>query len=63
MKQDITMYSDEELSLLVQNDEFLYNEAQRIRIFRVFKELIDELFIYTNEQLKDLQYDFDNDLI
>jgi hypothetical protein len=54
---DITHYSDQELSLLFLNDEFLYKElirAVRCERFNHIKDLCDELFIYSEEQMEDL---------
>lgn len=54
---DITNYSSQELSFLFMNDEFLYGEfmkAVRRERFNDIKELCDELFIYTEEQIEDL---------
>lgn len=51
--QDIRHYSDEELSLLFLNDEYLcsqlYCDWDRV------KELCNRLFIYTDEQINDLK--------
>lgn len=58
MKQDITMYSDCELSLLVFNDEYLYS----VRHKRGFKGMIEELFTYTQDQLNELNQDLQDDL-
>lgn len=55
--QDITMYSDDELSLIVFNDEGLYNE----RKYSSFLDTIDEFFIYTDEQLSVLIQDLTDD--
>lgn len=62
MKQDITHYSDQELSLQVNNDEGLYNEkmrAVRRDNFGMLKDWIDEFFTYTEAQLEDLKEDFE----
>ena len=57
-KQDIRHYSDSELSLIVMNDEGLY----RMRHDRgVLLEVIDELFIYNEEQKEELFSDLDED--
>lgn len=53
MKTDITMHSDNELSLLVFNDEDFY----RMRKRHDFLNFIEELFIYTPEQLEVLKHD------
>lgn len=63
---DITHYSDQELSLLFLNDEVLYKElmrAVRRTDFTIVKELCDELFIYTEDQLEDLADTFNDELI
>ena len=57
-KRDITMRSEYELSLLVFNDEFLYNR----RFKQNFTDILDELFIYTGEQLDVLNEDLKADL-
>ena len=54
---DLTKYSEDELSLNVFKDEFLYNLRHR-------KDLVftlDEMFIYTEEQLGVLQHDLIDD--
>ena len=64
--KDIKHYSDQELSLLFFNDEFLYTElmrAVRRADFTIVKELCDEHFIYTKDQLDDLADTFNNELI
>ena len=63
---DITHYSDQELSLMFLNDEFLYRELMRaIRRadFTIVKELCDEYFIYSEDQLEDLIDTFNDELI
>ena len=57
-KQDITMHSDDELSLLVMNDEALYNQ----RHSRLFIRLLQDLFIYNDDQYKVLKQDLADDL-
>jgi hypothetical protein len=64
--KDITHYSDQELSLMFLNDEFLYRELMRaIRRadFTIVKELCDEYFIYSEDQLEDLIDTFNDELI
>ena len=64
--QDITHYSDQELSLMFLNNEVLYKElmrAVRRNDFTIVKELFDELFIYTKDQLDDLADTFNDELI
>jgi len=63
---DIKHYSDQELSLLFLNDEFLYRElmrAVRRNDFTIVKELCDEYFIYDEDQLEDLKDTFNDELI
>lgn len=62
---DIRHYSDQELSLLFLNDEGLYKElmrAVRRNDFSILVELCEELFIYTADQLTDLEDTFNNEL-
>jgi hypothetical protein len=56
-KQDLTEYSDSELSLLVFNDEGLY----RMRKNSQFLGLLNDLFIFTDEQLAELEKDLDEE--
>ena len=57
--QDLTVYSDNELSLRVFNEEYFYIERHdRDYLFA----LIDEEFIYNQEQLDILQVDLVEDL-
>lgn len=63
---DITNYSNQELSLLFLNDEPLYKElmrAVRRNDFTIIKEICDEFFIYTEDQLEDLIDTFNDELI
>jgi hypothetical protein len=57
-KQDLTGYSDSELSLIVFNDECLYRQRRR-RASLV--ETLREFFIFTDEQLQELNNDLDAD--
>lgn len=57
MKLDITNYSDEELSLIVFNDEILYLSRHNDNFF----DLIDDEFIYTDEQKDVLIQDLSDD--
>lgn len=56
---DLRDYSDGELSLIVYNDETLYNMRFDTEIL---KETIDFTFNYTNEQLNDLMNDINEEL-
>lgn len=58
MKQDLTQYSENELSLLVFNDEGLYLMRRKSYFF----ETLEEFFIYTPEQLDVLKEDLKADL-
>lgn len=63
---DIRHYSDQELSLLFLNDEFLYKglmNAIKCNDFTIVKELCDEYFIYNKDQLEDLADTFNDELI
>ena len=58
---DITHYSDQELSLMFLNDEFLYKEFMRAVIredFAMLEEVAREFFIFNDEQLEDLKETF-----
>lgn len=57
-KQDLTEFSDAELSLLVFNTECLYN-MRRNR--RRLLEALNDLYIYTSAQLDELEQDLDAD--
>ena len=59
-KEDITMHSDNELSLIVMNEESLYNIRRRISRN---PRMLDELFIYTETQLETLLIDIEQDLM
>ena len=55
---DITRYGENELSLNVFNDEYLYNLAMRgSRDYLI--DIINETFIYTDEQMDVLIQDLD----
>lgn len=58
---DITHYTDQELSLMFLNYEFLYNELMRavIRVdFAMLEEVAREFFVFNDEQLEDLKETF-----
>jgi|SaaInlV_100m_DNA_5_1039725.scaffolds.fasta_scaffold11845_3 hypothetical protein len=57
-RQDITEYSDQELSLHVFNDEYYYNERNHREYLLA---LVAEQFKYTDEQLSVLLEDLDDD--
>jgi hypothetical protein len=52
--QDITGYSDAELSLIVFNDEPLYKFVRRTYNLRTVRSYLEELFTFTIEQWEDL---------
>lgn len=56
-KQDLREFSDEELSLIVMNDEGLYNMRHRSQ----FLEMLNDLFIFNDEQLAVLEQDVKDD--
>lgn len=56
-KQDIREYTENELSLIVMNDEYLYNVLYA-GYMNELKDVLDELYIYTDEQLEVLECDF-----
>jgi hypothetical protein len=59
-KIDIAQRSDSELSLIVFNDEGLY----RMRKNSQFIGLLMDIFIFTDEQLEELEQDlFNEDLV
>jgi hypothetical protein len=55
--QDITQYSDNELSRLVFNDEYLYWSRRK----PFLKDIIDQSYIYTDEQWATLQQDLEDE--
>ena len=58
---DITHYSDQELSLMFLNDEFLYKEFMRAVIredFAMLEEVAREFFVFTEDQLEELAETF-----
>lgn len=57
MKEDLTKYTDSELSLRVFNIEELY----KIRHLEGLKEEIQKRYKYTKEQEKELNTDLQND--
>lgn len=54
---DLTQYGEQELSLHVFNDEYLYNIRHRMFL----KDILDDTFIYTDEQWIELQADLEQD--
>lgn len=57
-KQDLTEYSDGELSLWVFNDEGLYRMRRKKDLLL---ETLKEIFIFTDAQLKELEADLEAD--
>jgi len=57
-RQDLRQYSDEELSLIVMNDEGLYIDRHK----SWFISQLEELFLFTDEQLEVLKQDLEDDL-
>lgn len=60
MRNNITEYSDEELSLTVMNDYELY-KMRRIPL-RLLRATLEEIFIFTTEQWEDLVETIEADL-
>ena len=65
---DCTEYGEQELSLMVMNEEYCYNDLQKaIGYCLTFKEYvincIDTLFIYTDEQLEDLEQTYNEEIM
>jgi len=64
-KNNITNYSDRELSMLFLNEQGLYNDlirAVKREDFSILQEVADEFFIYTPEQMEDLKETFQNEV-
>ena len=55
---NITGYSDKELSIIVMNEEYYYNERHNVPYL---KALIDEEFEYTPEQMQQLESDLEDE--
>jgi len=55
---DLTMYGDQELSMMVFNTEWLYNLRHNHLSLMV---AVDEEFKYTPEQMEELLIDIDED--
>jgi len=58
MSNDITMHNDAELADMFDNDEYLYEQARMATSFSDLKDLADEYFTYTEEQLDELYSDY-----
>ena len=58
--KDLTIYSDDELSLQVFNDQYFYNEIHHPEYLMA---LIKEEFVYTPEQMQTLVDDLDDYLM
>jgi hypothetical protein len=58
-KMDLTQYSENELSMLVFNIEFLYNMRRNIKELKLE---LDEIYDYTEEQFEILVNDIKEDL-
>ena len=56
--QNLTQYSDQELSLHVFNDEYLYSIRKDLD---TLMDKIEEFFIYTQEQMNELVLDLLNE--
>jgi hypothetical protein len=63
---NITDYSDQELSLMFLNDEFLYKEFMRAVIredFGMLEEVARQFFVFTEDQLEELKETFKQEVI
>lgn len=60
-KQDLTMYGNQELSLVVLNTEYLYRALCRCDDAEDLERLC-EGFLYTPEQFKELESDLEEEL-
>ncbi len=58
MKEDLTKYGKQELSLRVFNEEVLYKQRHN----KTFIEDLKIFYIFTEEQLKELKQDLKEDL-
>lgn len=66
MKKDLREYSDRELQMIIDNDEYLYHQQQRLArmtwnpnaAWEEFKEFLDENFICTQAQLEQAEEAF-----
>ena len=55
--QDLTQYSDAELSLMVFNDEGLYRDRNK----SWFVDSLKDMFIFTQQQMDELLVDLEDD--
>jgi hypothetical protein len=60
-KQDLTEYSDSELSLHFFNDETLYRAMRRSWAESQLRAIADEVFTYTDAQFEELVEDWEAD--
>jgi hypothetical protein len=63
--RDIRHYADQELSLLFLNEEELYRHlmrAVRRNDFSIVKDLCDDYFLYSDDQLENLRETFNEEL-
>ena len=56
--KDLTIYGNDELSMVVFNDEYFYIERENIDYLIA---LINEEFLYTDAQLETLHIDLEDD--
>lgn len=64
-KKDITMNSDQELSLIFLNDEVSYTwlmGSVRREEFDIIEVIVEDNFIYTPEQLANLEETYNNEV-
>lgn len=60
-KQDLTMYGEQELSLNVMNDEYLYRQFRRCDDAADLEQLCSG-FNYSSEQFEELESDLEEEL-
>jgi len=58
MALDITMHSDNELSDIFLNDEYLYGQAVAAGTINELQEIAGELFTFTDDQMSTFEQDF-----
>lgn len=62
-RTNVTEHSDSELSLICYNDEYLYKQMRRTNGDESkVRAIVDEIFIYTADQLSDLITTIEEDL-
>ena len=63
--KNLTNYNSQELSLIFLNEEYFYTilrKGARRNNFSIIKETAEEFFIFTSEQMEDLEETFNNEV-